>query len=207
MNQETLRRIIVLFGYHPNKDKKPELIETANKYGSVKYGTRRADAHDPKTYNPGQGLRGIDLCLCDYLNCYDHKTRTFKFQFESDSPKEIVETQKREPNQPKKHSLSDSEGVGSELSQAILKRRRERKIESDRVAKLSQEEIINENVFIESEPRIAQLPFTPDPDGHTNVAGALEYDQYDVGGGDTMQSQMGTMKPFSQEPSPEPPPG
>lgn len=98
--QEIMRKIMVLFKLHPNRDKKPEMIQTAEKYRSREYGTIEAGAHDPQKYKPDSGLQGKQLGLGEYFDCYVDKT--FKFQYESKPDKtivDIVETQKHEKSE------------------------------------------------------------------------------------------------------------
>jgi len=94
MNVGTLRKVLSVFGCHPNNDNKPDLVKTAKNHKHGQGLMRNARAHEKGFKEGGQSVDKTKklYCLHSYLRTYNHEEKTFEFESESEPDEAIVNT-------------------------------------------------------------------------------------------------------------------
>jgi hypothetical protein len=94
MNVGTLRKVLSVFGYRPNNDNKPDLVKMAQNHKHGQGLMLNARAHDKGFNGGGQSMNKTKklYCLHSYLQTYNHETKTFDFESESEPDEAIVNT-------------------------------------------------------------------------------------------------------------------
>lgn len=92
MNVDTLRKVLSVFGCHPNNDNKPDLVKTAKNHKHGQGLMLNAMAHEKGFNGGGQSMDKTKklYCLHSYLQTYNHETKTFDFKSESEPDEAIV---------------------------------------------------------------------------------------------------------------------